>query len=78
MPAALPRQAKSISMLRAGQNVGATEEAIARAGVPFAALSLGVVAALHELSSILYAQGEWSAFLKHAARLPVVVRRPCQ
>ena len=44
--------------LNAGQNVSSTERAIERVDVPFTALSLGVVAALHELSAILYAQGE--------------------
>ncbi|CAL5226963.1 g9848 [Coccomyxa viridis] len=40
-----------------GKNAGATVEAVKRADLPFTLLSLGVVATLHELSSILYAQG---------------------
>lgn len=46
-------------LLSAGQNAGATEDTVKRAQLPFTVLSLGVVAALHELSSVLYAQG-WS------------------
>ncbi len=45
----------------AGKNAGATERAIERAEAPFTLLSLGVVAALHELSSILYAQGSYQS-----------------
>ena len=44
-------------LLCPGQDVAATAKAADRADLPFTALSLGVVAALHELSAILYAQG---------------------
>ncbi|CAK0786152.1 hypothetical protein CVIRNUC_009365 [Coccomyxa viridis] len=40
-----------------GQNVAATAKAADRADLPLTVLSLGIVAALHELSAILYAQG---------------------
>ncbi len=36
-------------------------EAVKRADLPFTLLSLGVVATLHELSSILYAQGSFQS-----------------
>ncbi len=44
-------------LLCPGQNVAATAKAADRADLPLTVLSLGIVAALHELSAILYAQG---------------------
>lgn len=52
------RSSANAFVLSAGQNLSSTERAIQRVNAPFTALSLGVVAALHELSAILYAQGE--------------------
>ena len=52
-----PWRFKHRFLLCPGQNVAATAKAADRADLPFTVLSLGIVAALHELSAILYAQG---------------------